>query len=165
MALVSGTWSSLAGLPDEPDAGVTKLATSPETESRRRRYTFALQNDRSSERVESLLSGISSRLHGELLRNLIITGLALHTTTPELPRLLASMPVPPGTVSGLQGLVLQMAGSGSADVSKAVVRRNRMRMSCLVQEIMPTLRKTCGGHLVIDTLTEIPERFAGDCFL
>ncbi|WP_213083354.1 plasmid partitioning/stability family protein, partial [Escherichia coli] len=79
-----------------------------------RRYTLTLQDDRSSERVERVLTGVSSRLRGELLRNLIITGLALHTTAPELPRLLASMPVPPGTVSELQDLVQQMAGTAVA---------------------------------------------------
>ena len=119
MALVSGTWSSLSGLPDEPDGGVSALAMSPETEYQRRRYTLTLQDDRSSERVERVLTGVSSRLRGEMLRNLIITGLALHTTAPELPRLLASMPVPPGTVSELQVLVQQMAGT--ADVSMAAV--------------------------------------------
>nr|QVQ59901.1 Mediator of plasmid stability [Enterobacter cloacae complex sp.] len=92
---------------------------SPETEYQRRRYTLTLQDDRSSERVERVLTGVSSRLRGELLRNLIITGLALHTTAPELPRLLASMPVPPGTVSELQVLVQQMAGT--AGVSNAAV--------------------------------------------
>ena len=35
-----------------------------------------------------------SRLRGELLRSLIIIGLAFHKTAPELPR----MPVPPVTV-------------------------------------------------------------------
>lgn len=119
MALVSGTWSSLSGLPDEPDGGVVALAMSPETEYQRRRYTLTLQDDRSSERVESVLTGVSSRLRGELLRNLIITGLALHTTAPELPRLLASMPVPPTTVSELKVLVQQMAGT--AGVSRAAV--------------------------------------------
>lgn len=118
MALVSGTWSSLSGLPDEPDARVVALAMSPETEYQRRRYTLALQDDRSSERVESLLAGVSSRLRGELLRNLIITGLALHTTAQELPRLLASMPVPPSTVSELQVLVQQMVESGTAGTGK-----------------------------------------------
>ncbi len=119
MALVAGTWSSLSGLPDEPDGGVAALAMSPDTEYQRRRYTLTLLDDRSSERVERVLTGVSSRLRGELLRNLIITGLALHTTAPELPRLLASMPVPPGTVSELQVLVQQMAGT--AGVSKAAV--------------------------------------------
>ncbi|HBC7435695.1 TPA: Mediator of plasmid stability [Enterobacter bugandensis] len=119
MALVSGTWSSLSGLPDEPDGGVAALAMPPETKYQRRRYTLTLQDDRSSERVESVLTGVSSRLRGDLLRNLIITGLALHTTAPELPRLLASMPVPPATVSELQVLVQQMAGT--AGVSKAAV--------------------------------------------
>ena len=110
MALVSGTWSSLSGLPDETDGGVAALAMSPGTEYQRRRYTLTLQNDRSSERVENVLTGVSSRLRGDLLRNLIITGLALHTTAPDLPRLLASMPVPPATISELQVLVQQMAG-------------------------------------------------------
>jgi len=121
MALVSGRWSSLSGLPDEPDSGMTALTVSPEAESRRRRYTLALQDDRSSERVESLLSGVSSRLRGELLRNLIITGLALHTMAPELPRLLASMPVPPASVRELQVLVQQMAGSGMTGAGSAAV--------------------------------------------
>jgi hypothetical protein len=57
MALVSGTWSSLSGLPDEPDGGVAALAMSPETEYQRRRYTLTLQDDRSSERVERVLTG------------------------------------------------------------------------------------------------------------
>ena len=118
MALVSGTWSSLSGLPDEPDGGVAALAMSPGTEYQRRRYTLTLQNDRSSERVENVLTGVSSRLRGDLLRNLIITGLALHTTAPDLPRLLASMPVPPATISELLVLVQQMAGI--AGVCKAV---------------------------------------------
>lgn len=48
MALVSGTWSSLSGLPDEPDGGVAALAMSPETEYQRRRYTLTLLDDRSS---------------------------------------------------------------------------------------------------------------------
>lgn len=129
MALVSGRWSSLSGLPDEPDAGVTALAVSPETESRRRRYTLALQDDRSSERVESLLAGVSSRQRGELLRNLIITGLALHTMAPELPRLLASMPVPPASVSELQALILQMAGSGITEVGTAAVLATEHQVS------------------------------------
>lgn len=119
MALVSGTWSSLAGLPDESDGTVAALAMSPETEYQRRRYTLTLQDDRSSERVERVQTGVSSRLRGDQLRNLIITGLALHTTAQELPRLLASMPVPTGSVSELQVQIQQMAGT--ADVSKAAV--------------------------------------------
>ncbi len=67
--------------------------------------------------MESVLTEASSRLRGDLLRNLIITGLALHTTAPELPRLLASMPVPPTSVSELQALVQQMVST--ADVNRA----------------------------------------------
>lgn len=120
MAMVSGSWSSLSGLPDEPDGGVAALVMSPETEYQRRRYTLTLQNDRSSERVERVLSGVSSRLRGEVLRNLIITGLALHTTAPELPRMLSSMPVPPSAIGELQVLVQQMAGYGLANASKTI---------------------------------------------
>lgn len=119
MTLVSGTWSSLAGLPDESNGGVAALAMSPETEYQRRRYTLTFQDDRSSARDERVQTGVSSRLRGDLLRNLIITGLALHTTAQELPCLLASMPVPPGSVSELQVQIQQMAGT--ADVSKAAV--------------------------------------------
>ena len=119
MAMVSGTWSSLSGLPDEPDT--RKLSVEMPAERERRRYTLALQDDRSSKRVEELLAGVSSRLRGDLLRNLIITGLALHTTAPELPRLLASLPVPPATVSELQAIVRQMvrAEPGGAGISEA----------------------------------------------
>lgn len=49
---------------DEPDGGVAALAMSPETEYQRRRYTLTLQDDRSSERVERVLTGVSSRLRG-----------------------------------------------------------------------------------------------------
>jgi hypothetical protein len=126
MALVSGTWSSLTGLPDEPENGEAALPVSPETEYQRRRYTLTLQNGRSGERVESVLTEASSRLRGDLLRNLIITGLALHTTAPELPRLLASMPVPPTSVSELQALVQQMAGT--ADVNRLQCRRTQQSL-------------------------------------
>lgn len=119
MALVSGAWSALSVLPDEPDPGVPALTITPDTESRRRRYTLALQDDRSSERVEAILAGVSSRLRGELLRNLIISGLALHTTAPELPRLLTSLPVPPATADELQSLVRQLAHLAPAGVSSA----------------------------------------------
>ncbi|MCV2513760.1 plasmid partitioning/stability family protein, partial [Leclercia pneumoniae] len=92
-----------------PETGVPAQAITPDADSRRRRYTLALQDDRSSERVEEILAGVSSRLRGELLRNLIISGLALHTTAPELPRLLTSMPVPPATAGELLNLVGQVA--------------------------------------------------------
>ena len=122
MALVSGTWSSLTGLPDEPENGEAALPMSPETEYQRRRYTLTLQNGRSGERVERVLTeAASSRLRGDLLRNLIITGLALHTTAPELPRLLTSMPVPPPSVSELQALVQQMAGTTAVNRAAAAV--------------------------------------------
>lgn len=62
---------------------------------------------------------MSSRLRGDQFRNLTITGLALHTTAQELPRLLASMPVPPGSVSERQVQIQQIAGT--ADLSKAAV--------------------------------------------
>ncbi|WP_177952124.1 plasmid partitioning/stability family protein, partial [Klebsiella quasipneumoniae] len=61
MALVSGTWSSLTGLPDEPENGEAALPVSPETEYQRRRYTLTLQNGRSGERVESVMQLPSSR--------------------------------------------------------------------------------------------------------
>ena len=66
MALVSGTWSSLTGLPDEPENGGAALPVSPETEYQRRRYTLTLQNGRSGERVESVLTEASSRLRGDI---------------------------------------------------------------------------------------------------
>lgn len=124
MVMVSGTWSSLSGLPDEPDT--RKLSVEMPAERERRRYTLALQDDRGSERVEALLAGVSSRLRGDLLRNLIITGLALHTTAPELPRLLASLPVPPVTVSELQIIVRQMvrAEPGDAGFSESAEPEN-----------------------------------------
>lgn len=116
MATVSGARSSLTGLPDEPENGEAALPVSPETEYQRRRYTLTLQNGRSGERVESVLTEASSRLRGDLLKPDYHRS-CLHTTAPELPRLLASMPVPPTSVSELQALVQQMAGT--ADVNRA----------------------------------------------
>lgn len=60
-------------------------------------------------------------MHCAMLRNLIITGLALHTTAPELPRLLASRPVPIALVSELQAPILQMAGPGITETGTAAV--------------------------------------------
>lgn len=91
---------------------------------------LTLQNGRSGERVESVLTEASSRLRGDLLRNLIITGLALHTTAPELPRLLASMPVPPTSVSELQALVQQMAGTAAVSRAAAAVPIRRQHLPC-----------------------------------
>nr|AVI43838.1 Plasmid stability protein [Klebsiella pneumoniae] len=107
--------SSLTGLPDEPENGGAALPVSPETEYQRRHPDASEWPEWRT--GESVLTEASSRLRGDLLRNLIITGLALHTTAPELPRLLASMPVPPTSVSELQALVQQMAGT--ADVNRA----------------------------------------------
>lgn len=108
MAVVSGACASLAGLPDFPDNGAPAVTIPDGSASERRRYTLNLLDDRSGERVEDLLSATSSRLRGQLLRNLIITGTALHTIDPGLPRLLASLPVPPHTVSEFRGLVSQV---------------------------------------------------------
>lgn len=129
MALVTGAWSTLSGLPDISDAGLSVLTLTAESESKRRRYTLALQDDRSGERIESLLMGVSSRLRGQLLRNLIITGLALHTIAPELPRLLSSLPVPPATVSELQKLVMQMVQKAEPGLIKTEGRLSEKETS------------------------------------
>lgn len=81
---------------------------SPDTEYQRRRYTLTLLDDRSSERVERVLTGVSSRLRGELLRNLIITG-----SGPAYDRTGAAASA--GQYAGTARHGQRAAGSGPAD--------------------------------------------------
>lgn len=102
--------------------------------------------------MESVLTEASSRLRGDLLRNLIITGLALHTTAPELPRLLASMPVPPTSVSELQALVQQMAGT--ADVNRAAAAVPDTPAASAGADTRE-IKKICGVHSVTNSTNHI----------
>lgn len=58
-----------------------------------------------------------------------MTGLALHTMAPELPRLLASMPLSPASVSELQALILQMAGTGITEADTAAIVATEQQVS------------------------------------
>ncbi|WOZ79894.1 plasmid partitioning/stability family protein [Kosakonia sacchari] len=100
---LSGVTGGVYGLPDKTD---------------RRRFTLLLPDNPESRQVAVLLEGTTSRQRGVLLRNLIVAGFALHTLDPRLPRLLASMPVPPTDIKALGQLAAQIAGvtvSGTAE--------------------------------------------------
>ncbi|TDT50898.1 plasmid segregation centromere-binding protein ParR [Enterobacter sp. AG5470] len=115
---LTGQYDSALLPPAEILPTVTEGETGQSDKTDRRRFTLLLPDNPESRQVAVLLEGTTSRQRGVLLRNLIVAGFALHTFDPRLPRLLASMPVPPTDIKALGQLVAQIAGvtvSGNPD--------------------------------------------------
>lgn len=110
---------------------------SPETEYQRRRYTLTFQGGRSGERGESVLTEVSSRLRGDLLRNLIITGLGPSARRHRNCR--ACWPVcryrPPRSVSC--ALIQQMASTAGVSRAAAAVPVTPANLPCLCPGQIP----------------------------
>lgn len=109
-AALTGLYDRALFPPSETLPGVTGGVYGLPDKTDRRRFTLLLPDSAESRQVAALLEGTPSRQRGMLLRNLIIAGFALHTLDPRLPRLLASMPVPPGSIEALRLLTAQVAG-------------------------------------------------------
>lgn len=105
LGAISGQYQTESG----PDLLRPVIATGPVTEERRR-FNLQLQDDPGSELTAEILENLPSRVRGQQLRNLLIAGFALHTMDRRFPRLLASLPVPPGTVGELRELTAQITG-------------------------------------------------------
>jgi hypothetical protein len=73
----------------------------------RRRMTLQLPAE---DITVTLLETVPSRLRGQVIRQFITTGCALHTVDQRLPRLLANLPVPPESPEALVALLEEMAG-------------------------------------------------------
>lgn len=115
---LTGQYDSALLPPAETLPTVTEGETGQSDNTARRRFTLLLPDNPESRQVAVLLEGTTSRQRGVLLRNLIVAGFALHTLDPRLPRLLASMPVPPADIKALGQLAAQIAGvsvSGNPD--------------------------------------------------
>lgn len=82
----------------------------------RRRITLQLPENNVTVR---LIESAPSRLRGQLLRQLITTGCALHTLDVRLPQLLTNLPAPPGTLSALMRLLTDVTGLTSETVATA----------------------------------------------
>lgn len=110
LAALSGQYD----IPAEPEAtglaAVTGTVSGAGDKTERRRFTLQLPDTPEARRVAGVLDASSSRQRGTLLRSLIIAGFALHTLDARLPRLLASLPVPPDSVAALGVLAGEIAG-------------------------------------------------------
>lgn len=109
LAVVSGEYSLIHTQENRTIPVITGPVTEANVDGERRRFTLLLPDAQSAQQVEPLLDGAVSRLRGQLLRSVIVTGLALHTLDTRLPRLLASLPVPPATVRELHAIIAQVA--------------------------------------------------------
>ncbi len=112
LGAISGHYLSAAAVETE-DLNALPAGTESEDESRteRRRFTLQLLDDHTSRDSAALLDSLPSRVRGQQLRNLLIAGFALHTLDNRIPRLLASLPVPPASVAELQRLAEQVTGT------------------------------------------------------
>lgn len=116
LAALSGQYDSVLLPAPETLPAVTEGETGQADKADRRRFTLLLTDNPESRQVAALLERCTSRQRGMLLRNLIISGFALHTLDPRLPRLLSSMPVPPSGIAALGQLAAQVAGVTASGV-------------------------------------------------
>jgi len=110
-AAVSGGYTLMTGMQDECLIPVANEGVVSDDKAERRRFTLVLPDDESTRSVRLLIESVSARLRGQLLRNLIVAGCALHTLEPRFPRLLASLPVPPDSPQSLVVLASQLTGA------------------------------------------------------
>ncbi|NWC63979.1 plasmid partitioning/stability family protein [Cedecea sp. P7760] len=80
----------------------------------RRRFNLILNEGEDADRFTALLDDASSRQRGTLLRELVIAGCVLHEFDNRFPRLISSLPVPPGTLAELQELAAELSGHAIA---------------------------------------------------
>jgi len=85
----------------------------------RRRITLQLPENNTAVR---LIESAPSRLRGQLLRQLITTGCALHTLDIRLPKLLTNLPAPPCTLPAFLSLLTEVTGLNTETMSTAVAR-------------------------------------------
>jgi len=111
-AAVSGRYTLMTGVQDESLVRVVPAGTAADDKAERRRFTLVLPDDEGTRGARLQIESVSTRLRGQLLRNLIVAGCALHTLEPRFPRLLASLPAPPDSPQALVVLAGQLTGSG-----------------------------------------------------
>ncbi|WP_249264093.1 plasmid partitioning/stability family protein [Salmonella enterica] len=110
-AAVSGRYTLMTGMQDESEVRVVSAETAADDKAERRRFTLVLPDDDGTRCARLQIESVSTRLRGQLLRNLIVAGCALHTLEPRFPRLLASLPAPPDSPQALVVLAGQLTGS------------------------------------------------------
>lgn len=108
LGAVSGQYQITADIDSDVLSPVLRVVEDVQAE--RRRFTLQLLDDSASADTASMLESLPSRIRGQQLRNLLIAGFALHTMDARFPRLLASLPVPPGSIGELTVLARQVAG-------------------------------------------------------
>lgn len=90
--------------------------TNSEEPDERRRITLQLPETNAT---VSMIESAPSRLRGQLLRQLITTGCALHTLDVRLPQLLTNLPAPPGTLNALMSLLNDITGGAAGTLAPA----------------------------------------------
>lgn len=110
-AAVSGSYTLMTGMQDENLIPVAHSGPVSDEKAERRRFTLVLPDDEGTRSARLQIESVSTRQRGQLLRNLIVAGCALHTLEPRFPRLLASLPVPPHSPQALVALAGQLTGS------------------------------------------------------
>jgi hypothetical protein len=107
---LSGQYSAIAGLNDMAIPAIGWREFDGDENAERRRFSLLLPEGEETKLTAAMLEGTPSRLRGQLLRNIIIAGCALHSLDARLPKLLASLPFPPANLPGLLTLVTQITG-------------------------------------------------------
>lgn len=112
IAALSGEFSAIRYLQDE-EAGGGSLCLVNDTASRydRRRFTLRLSDEINALKTKSILDSATSRSRSQLLRSLLICGIALYTLDSRISRLLATLPDPPSSLDGLKLLIDQCTKS------------------------------------------------------
>lgn len=116
LAALTGQPSGVAGLQDTVVGTLPPATGQGEDEYERRRLTLQLPDN---DITVSLIEAVSTRLRGQMLRQIITAGCALHTLDARLPRLLASLPAPPDNVAALKDLLTDING-GAGQVTPPV---------------------------------------------
>lgn len=110
-AVVSGQYTLMAGIQDDALMRMEMAGIISDDKADRRRFTLVLPDDEGSRGARLQIESVSPRLRGQLIRNLIVAGCALHTLDPRFPRLLASLPAVPESPQALVMLACQLTGS------------------------------------------------------
>lgn len=115
LSLLSGYGTTVTG--EGADVLYPWKAGKYTSSAERRRFNLNLNDDESSTLLTQLLDDASSRQRGALLRELVISGCALHELDSRFPRLLSSMPEPPTTIDELSLLVDKLLDQGAPLIS------------------------------------------------
>ncbi|MEN3262473.1 plasmid partitioning/stability family protein [Sodalis endosymbiont of Spalangia cameroni] len=115
LAFIIGKYSILSRYTDEPTEKKDHL-TYNNIINKRKRFTLKVPDKIYTKDSLILIDKLPRRLRGTILKNMIISGCAMHTIDDRLPDLLAYMPQPPKTCDELINLIHQL----SSDIKEGI---------------------------------------------